>query len=421
MSSQVRQSGQARRILCAVIAFCSLVRVVTKGFRVALALLLFAVALASLTPCATAQELEAGGNAEFYVSEYARFVSQLQEVKFKYSGHLTRSTSSEGVVGKWENQGTIRHSRAQSSFHCTLDTAFTPADMPRSFLGTRERLSTPERYLDVSVVTRDDGESRPRKRTSVISKSVRRKENWVGELQWHELATLLGYSPFEHGEQTLLEIARNGRAKLVQDHSVGSRHLVGFSALSGDIQLRVLFDPTRPHRVEQLQVSRVSGGEEVGEIVKATTTILDAAYSASKLSRLKLVVALDRSGGAITPPKELELATTSTEIEPTTWDYQYDLSDFTFRGSGADLWFDLDNPIPDATRVRMEDSSLAFEWRDNKIRAIPKVTLADIENARFKNSHFQGRAWWIVINVLFILLIAVWITIRSRRRALPYV
>ena len=119
---------------------------------------------------------------------------------------------------------------------------------------------------------------------------------------------------------------------------------------------------------------RTSVTTKLGDVAKADVRVLDVRYADSKPASMKLKITLERAGGTI---KGSDLPTIrgvqraeTTEIEPQTWSYDYEITDIQYRDDRND-WFALDHSIPDETPVVLDDDhNSPYVWRNGKIHRI---------------------------------------------------
>jgi hypothetical protein len=347
--------------------------------------LILAAAIAT-TPL-FAQQSPPTKRTQVYVDKYSEQLSPLKEVRFAYSGYFTRSTPSKGAVGKWESTGEFRVSDANESFHCTSATQLVgvtgkPDFVPQD-LGVEESLVTPNTCLRVRI-----GPKNPALPTMVnawVETTNRRKgDEWSNELSHHPLGVLLGYVPCNCKCKSLQDLARSASCQFLENQLFDSKRLTGFSAESGELVFRVLFDPLDRYSLKQIEVSRPAAKAEtddVGEPIRVTLTILEVRYAYSLPSFVRLKISREQKGGVISSsnlPRGVRLADNSKSrtIEPQTWDYYYEIDIYQERLQ--DDCFTLEHAIPDGATVVVDgDLHNVYEWQNGKVSALPVGRVED--------------------------------------------
>ncbi|MGH2510275.1 MAG: hypothetical protein ACRDHZ_23105, partial [Ktedonobacteraceae bacterium] len=86
--------------------------------------------VAAITTPLFAQPSMLSDKTEADLNNYLDLLRLLQEAKFTYSGYVTRSTASKGLMGTWERHGTVSISAKRKSIHYEGSAALIREDTP---------------------------------------------------------------------------------------------------------------------------------------------------------------------------------------------------------------------------------------------------------------------------------------------------
>jgi hypothetical protein len=318
-----------------------------------------------------AQPWSAADEAQLSLTEYAKLLAALQEAKFTYTAHATRSTPTEGVCAKWTFHGSLAVSAARKLFHFTQSETTTWSNLPNSSppdQNSSEVLVTPDAVMTVS--SSKDNQVPPETVFGVIKQRAAAK-SWSDELQKHWLGLFLGYE-----QDSLLAISRKAALTPIQDRDINSKSLVGFTAKTDDLEIRALFDPSNDRLLRQIDVSRPA--TKPFRLSKATLKVLEIRHKKWLPSFVRLKITREYSGGVLKRSELPENAVLTkrqqvsdhVKFESNRYDTDVEINNFVYQPDPHANWFTLEAPIPEGTYVEvLGEHEVPHYWQGGKVKS----------------------------------------------------
>ncbi len=318
-----------------------------------------------------AQPSSPADEARLSLAEYGKLLAVLQESKFTYIAHATRSTPTEGVCAKWTFSGTLAVSASRKLFHFTQSETTNWTNLPNSSPPDQmssEVLVTPEAVMSVS--TSKDNQVPPETVFGVIKQRAA-AQSWTDELQKHWLGLFLGYE-----QNSLLAIARKTALTPIQADDMHSKRLVGFAAKTSDLEIRALFDPSDDRLLRQIDVSQPAS--QPFRFSKASLKVLEFRHKNRLPFFVRLKITREYSGGVLKRSELLEnvvlskreQASDRVKFDANTYDTEVEISNLVYQPDGHANWFTLETSIPDGTYVEvLGEHEVPHFWQDGKVKS----------------------------------------------------
>ena len=349
---------------------------------------------------------------------YSAFMQKMQKVRFRYAGKASRSVPTVGIVAVWEHAGNVCIDAEMKSVH--LDSSIIRVATDGQSTGKKsivtEALVGPGTCLSLLS---DSGRLRTLSSGSwtVASQRDLPGDCWVDALCKHELACLFGVQTTGTKCHTYWELLKTGRRSLTSRRdNDGLLRVVRIEEV--DVFLELLFRTdqsgaaTELLAIEECCTAESIDTKSIDELTRVRLDFFDSL--ALQFEEFQVKVTIDRKGGILERSKrENAIIKTAQTLEPATWTYDYLITEI----SNNDLngCFVLKNDIPNGTRVRMKDDSLAYVWEDGRVISdVPMGVRNMAHGSRFQGGTF--RIWWIAANVGGLLLLALVLVLIRRCR-----